>query len=166
MVVEQATVFKDGNPIGAGISLDVLDGALSYYIRTLNMAVSRDLDDRLAGLAVAKGTGKITTLLLVDRHPGIRSSVIAQLILRDRSSMVRLVDQMEDNGLLTRETDASDNRAQGLFITRKGRLLADKIRPIVVKQSRDYFSDLNDDEHRLVISLLGRTYRRIVGLTA
>jgi DNA-binding MarR family transcriptional regulator len=148
----------------AHVGLDVLEDVLSYYIRSLNMAVSRDLDDKLEGLEVAKGTGKITTLLLVDRHPGIRSSVIAQLVLRDRSAMVRVVDQMEEQGLLTRRADDDDNRAQGLFITRKGRELAATIRPIVVKQSRDFFPDLSDEEHRTLITLLGRTYRRIVGL--
>ncbi|WJH41478.1 MarR family transcriptional regulator [Aliirhizobium terrae] len=150
----------------ADLGLDVLEDILSYYIRTLNIAVSRDLDEKLDGLEVAKGTGKITTLLLVDRHPGIRPSAIAELILRDRSAMVRVIDQMEEHGLLTRRTDGDDNRAQGLFITRKGRDLAATIRPIVVKQSRDFFPDITDDEHRLLISILSRTYRRIVSLNS
>jgi DNA-binding MarR family transcriptional regulator len=149
----------------ANAGLDVLEHVLSYYIRTINIAVSRDLDDKLEGLEVARGTGKITTLLLVDRHPGIRPSVIAQLILRDRSAMVRLVDYLEEEGLLTRKVDGQDNRAQGLFITAKGKQLADTIRPIVTKQSREFFSDITDEEHRLLVSILGRTYRRIAGLT-
>jgi DNA-binding MarR family transcriptional regulator len=150
----------------ADLGLDVLEDILSYYIRTLNIAVSRDLDEKLDGLEVAKGTGKITTLLLVDRHPGIRPSAIAELILRDRSAMVRVIDQMEEHGLLTRRTDGDDNRAQGLFITRKGRDLAATIRPIVVRQSRDFFPDITDEEHKLLISILSRTYRRIVSLNS
>ncbi|MCM2438902.1 MarR family transcriptional regulator [Agrobacterium vitis] len=148
----------------AAVELDVLENVLSYYIRTINMAVSRDLDQKLGKLEVAKGTGKITTLLLVDSHPGIRSSVIAQLILKDRSAMVRLVDQMEEQELLRREADDDDNRAQGLFITPKGAALAKRVRPLVVKQSRDFFPDITDEEHQMLISVLGRTYRRIVGL--
>jgi DNA-binding MarR family transcriptional regulator len=148
----------------ANVDLDVLENVLSYYIRTINMAVSRDLDDKLGGFEVARGTGKITTLLLVDSHPGIRSSVIAQLILRDRSAMVRVIDQMEEHGLLRRQADGDDNRAQGLFITEKGADLARRVRPIVVQQSRDFFPDITDEEHQMLISVLGRTYRRIVGL--
>ncbi|MCF1465782.1 MarR family transcriptional regulator [Agrobacterium vitis] len=148
----------------SAVELDVLENVLSYYIRTINMAVSRDLDQKLGKLEVAKGTGKITTLLLVDSHPGIRSSVIAQLIFKDRSAMVRLVDQMEEQELLRREADDDDNRAQGLFITPKGAALAKRVRPLVVKQSRDFFPDITDEEHQMLISVLGRTYRRIVGL--
>ena len=77
------------------VTLDVLEDTLSFYIRTLNIAVSRDLDDKLEGLDVAKGTGKITTLLLVDSHPGIRPSIIAELILRDRSATGRLMEPVK-----------------------------------------------------------------------
>jgi len=146
------------------IGLDVLEDTLSFYIRSLNMAVSRDLDQSLEGLDVARGTGKITTLLLVDRHPGIRPSVIAQMILKDRSAMGRLLEQMEEHGLLTREVSSDDNRAQALYITGKGRELADRIRPIITRQSRDFFSDITDEEHAMLIRVLGRTYRRVVGL--
>ena len=94
----------------------------------------------LDGLDVARGTGKITTLLLVDSHPGIRPSVIAQIIMKDRSAMGRLIDQMIDHDLLVRQTSASERRAHELFVTAKGAELAAKIRPIVTKQSKDFFS--------------------------
>lgn len=161
MTQEKKTVGSEKGPVG----LDVLENVLSYYIRTLNMAVSRDLDEKLEGYEVAKGTGKITTLFLVDAHPGIRPSVIAQLILRDRSAMVRLIDQMEEQGLVTRRADGDDNRAQGLYITPHGAELARRVRPIVVKQSRAFFPDITDEEHAMLISVLSRTYRRIVGLS-
>lgn len=147
----------------ADVDLDVLEDTLSFYIRSLNIAVSRDLDACLEGLDVARGTGKITTLLLVDSHPGIRPSVIAEAILRDRSAIGRIIDHMEEHGLLTRRISADDSRAQELYITEKGAELAAHIRPIVTRQSRDFFRDITDEEHRLLIDILRRTYRRITG---
>lgn len=147
------------------INIDVLEDTLSFYIRTINLAVSRDLDERLEGLDVAKGTGKITTLLLVDDYPGIRPSVIAHLILKDRSAMGRLLDQMEAHDLIRREISPEDNRAQQLYITKVGADLAVKIRDIVPKQSADFFSFIPEDEQKLVTDILKRAYRRIVGLS-
>jgi DNA-binding MarR family transcriptional regulator len=157
---------KKAPPVSIGdIDLDVLEDTLSFYIRTVNLAVSRDLDERLEGCDVAKGTGKITTLLMVDSHPGIRPSVIAQLILKDRSAMGRLVDQMESHGLLTRETSADDNRAQELYITKKGAELAVHVRAIVSVQSKDFFDFIPQDEQRLLMDILRKAYRRIAGLS-
>lgn len=143
------------------IDLGVLDRTLSFFIRSINLAVSRDLDQRLAGLDVARGTGKVTTLFLVERHPGIRPSVIAQSIVKDRSAMGRLLDDMEAHGLLRRETAADDGRAQELFLTEKGAALAAQVREIVL-QSREFFADVPDEEYDQLITLLRRIYWRIV----
>jgi DNA-binding MarR family transcriptional regulator len=146
------------------VDLDVLEDTLSFYIRTMNIAVSRDLDERLDGLDVARGTGKITTLLLVDSHPGIRPSVIAQIIMKDRSAMGRLIEQLIDHDLLVRQTSASERRAHELFVTTKGAELAAKIRPIVTKQSKDFFSFIAEEEQAQVMDILRRAYRKMIGM--
>ncbi|MCF3639259.1 MarR family transcriptional regulator [Rhizobium sp. TRM95111] len=146
------------------VDLDVLNDTLSFYIRTINLAVSRDLDECLEGLDVAKGTGKITTLLLVDSHPGIRPSLIAQLTMKDRSAMGRIVEHLVSHGLIRRETSAEDSRAQELYITESGAELATKVRDLVTRQSKDFFSFIPEDEQAQLMDILGRAYRRIVGL--
>ncbi|OLP46217.1 MarR family winged helix-turn-helix transcriptional regulator [Rhizobium oryziradicis] len=148
------------------VELGVLDEMLSFFIRSLSIVVSRDLDEKLGDLEVAKGTGKVSTLLLVDRHPGIRPSVIAQIIMRDRSAMGRLVDLMESQGLLRREVSAEDSRAQELYITPKGAEVAQQVRAIVGPQSEAFFSDLTLKEQRVVIDALRKVYRRKVGFTS
>jgi DNA-binding MarR family transcriptional regulator len=156
---------KKGSPYTVEtVGLDVLEDTLSFYIRSINIALSRDLDDRLEGLDVARGTGKITTLLLVDSHPGIRPSVIAQLIMRDRSAMGRLVDQMIEHDLVTREAATDDRRAQELHITEKGADLARKVRKIVTRQSDDFFAGVPEEDQKRLLDILRRVYRRTVGL--
>lgn len=163
--IERRMNDKDKPPTSIDeIDLDVLEGTLSFYIRSINIAVSRDLDERLDGLEVAKGTGKISTLLLVDSHPGIRSSFLAQLTLKDRSAMGRIVDQMVASGLVRRETSAEDSRVQELYITPQGADLAVEVRARVTKQSEDFFAGVPEAETKLLLDLLRRTYRRIAGL--
>lgn len=145
------------------VDLDVLENLLSFYIRSINIAVSRDLDERLHGLDVARGTGKVSLLLMVDSHPGIRPSVIAQLTMKDRSAMGRLVDHMVDHGLMTRKTSSNDNRAQELYITPAGAELASTVRKLVTDQSRDFFGFMPEDEQKQLIDILKRAYRRIAG---
>jgi DNA-binding MarR family transcriptional regulator len=161
------TDTKNSPPVTVDdVELGVLDEMLSFFIRSLSIVVSRDLDEKLGDLEVAKGTGKVSTLLLVDRHPGIRPSVIAQVIMRDRSAMGRLVDLMESQGLLRREISAEDSRAQELYITPKGAEVAQQVRAIVGPQSEAFFSDLTLKEQRVVIDALRKVYRRKVGFTS
>ena len=69
-----------------GLDFDVFAELLSFYVRTINILVSQDLDANMEDLGLAGGTGKIATLLLVGANPGIRPSVLAHLVRRDRSA--------------------------------------------------------------------------------
>lgn len=143
------------------VDLDVLENILSYYIRIIERTLSKDLDARLADLAVAKGKGKITSLLLIDSHPGIRPSVIAELLMRDRSATGRILDMLEGQGLITRRVSGEDSRAQELFITEKGAALAAKVRGIVVQQNEDFFGRIMPQEDQdTVVRILRAAYDR------
>ncbi|MBO0905013.1 MarR family winged helix-turn-helix transcriptional regulator [Jiella sonneratiae] len=143
------------------VDLGVLDDTLSFFIRSLNLAVTRDLEARLEGLEVAHGTGRITALFLIGRHPGIRPSMIAAAAMKDRSAMARVLGDMEKQGLIRREADVADGRVQALHLTEKGEKLADEVRAIV-RQSRDFFHDISDEEYAQVIDLLRGIYWRVV----
>lgn len=129
-----------------------LESLLSFYIRRVNIAVSRDLDNKLSGLDVAKGTGKIGTLLIVSRHPGIRPSDIADIIIRDRSSMGRLLEKMDQQGLLIRKTDPDDQRSQALYLTGKGHQLAEKVIQITRQQDDEFFHMVTAGEKEIIIN--------------
>ncbi|WP_279026988.1 MarR family winged helix-turn-helix transcriptional regulator [Gibbsiella quercinecans] len=138
------------------LDLGVLGQLLSFYIRSTNIAVSRDLDKKLAGLEVAKGTGKISTLLIVARYPGIRPSAIAEVIMRDRSAMGRLLNQMETQGLLIRKIAIDDSRSQALYLTEHGQELAEKVTKLVAEQEETFFQAVSEREKGFVINILKR----------
>ena len=72
------------------IDFDVFASLLSFYVRTVNLLVSQDLDAHTKDLHLAGGTGKISTILLVDANPALRPSVLAHFIRKDRSAMAKL----------------------------------------------------------------------------
>ena len=73
------------------IDFDVLDSLVGFYVRTVNLLVSQDLDAHTESLSLAGGTGKISTILMVDSNPGLRPSVLAHFIRKDRSAMTKLL---------------------------------------------------------------------------
>lgn len=157
---DPAGVKDGGEPLVVinGLHLDVLEGAFSYYIRVMDMVVSRDLDQRMAGLEVAHGKGKITTLLLVDDYPGIRPSMIAEVLMRDRPSTGRIIDGLVDHGLIRRQTDAQDQRAQVLSITPHGHEVAERVRQVVREQEQDFFDFIAPEDRQQFMRLLKRAY--------
>ena len=141
--------------------LDCLEDLISFYVRSANYALSADLDARLAHLDVARGTGKITTLLLIDSHPGIRASAIAEATLRDRPSISRIITQLIRNELITKRETADERRAFGLYITSSGHALAEKVRGIVKAQSTDFFAHVPQHDRDALLRITRDIYRRI-----
>ncbi|MFT3974651.1 MAG: MarR family transcriptional regulator [Amaricoccus sp.] len=143
------------------IDLDALADTLSFYIRSLNAAVSRDWDVRIHDLKPIRGVGKVTAMLLVSQHPGIRPSVLAQVAMKDRSEMGRVIDGLEAAGLLARRQSATDSRARALFLTEAGERMAEEVRRRV-SESRAFFGDLSEEEYLAVIAPLRSLYWRLV----
>lgn len=152
---------SDEDILIAGYRIDVLEGAFSWYIRSIDSFVSRDLDDRMGHLEVAKGKGKITALLLIDDYPGIRPSAIAEVLMRDRPTTGRIVDRLVLSGLVERSTAEDDMRAQSLTITPAGHALADKVRAIVRAQEQDFFDFIAPEDREQFMHILKRTYMRM-----
>lgn len=138
------------------LHLDVLEGAFSWYIRSLDAVVSRDLDQRMAHLDVAKGKGKITTLLLVDKYPGVRPSQIAQVLIRDRPATGRIIDLLVKAGDIRRETAPDDQRAQALYITEQGHALAKTVTKIIRAQEEEFFDFIAPEDRVQFMCMLKR----------
>jgi DNA-binding MarR family transcriptional regulator len=144
------------------VDLDIFSDLLSFYVRTLYIAIARDLDARMDGLPVARGTGKISTLLLVEANPGIRPSVIAHYSTKDRSAMVRIIDQLRRAGLIEQSVSSTERRARELHITPKGRQMARQVREIALAQSADFFAVLSEAERQALRRILSKVYRHVI----
>jgi DNA-binding MarR family transcriptional regulator len=146
------------------IDFDVFGTLLSFFVRTVNILVSRDLDEQMAPLGIAGGTGKISTILLVGANPGIRPSVLAHFIRKDRSAMGKLLEQMESAGYIEQKISPVERRARELYLTDKGRAMVPKVRDVITRQSDDFFAQLSTAERDQLLHLLRKVYEGYVDM--
>ncbi|GEM_PF-2866981 len=143
------------------INLDVLNDTFSYFIRDINIAVSRDWDARIADMGAVRGTGKVTALFMIANYPGIHPSTIAQINLRDRAEVARTLNGLEAAGLIRRITGRKDSRAWSLFLTEKGEECVVELRKRIT-DSRKFLCDISDEEYEQAMGVLRRIYWRLV----
>ena len=140
------------------IDFDIFGTLLSFYIRTVNILVSQDLDARMEALGLAGGTGKIATILLVGANPGIRPSVLAHFIRRDRSAMGKLLEAMGEAGLVEQRVSPVERRARELYLLPEGEALRTRVREVASRQDRDFFAMLEGAEQDQLLALLRKVY--------
>jgi DNA-binding MarR family transcriptional regulator len=82
---------------------------------------------------------------------------LADSVLLSRSGMTRLVDRLEDNGLLARDTCTDDGRGCFAVLTDKGAELLAEARPTHLDGVRERFlTHFTDDELQQLASFWER----------
>jgi DNA-binding MarR family transcriptional regulator len=154
------------------IDFDIFGTLLSFYVRSVNILVSQDLDILVSQdldaqtieLGLSGGTGKISTILLVGANPGIRPSVLAHFIRKDRSAMGKLLDTMERAGLIEQRVSRVERRARELYLTDKGRALVQRTRDVVRRQDDEFFAALDAREREQLLGLLRKVYETFLDM--
>jgi DNA-binding MarR family transcriptional regulator len=135
----------DGRVIEPGILPDLL----GYRLRLAQQTVFRDFAKSVAELS----PGRVGILLLVDANAGVTQSGLAQAVGLDRSTMVGLVDKLEERGLIERRRGA-DRRTNELWLTRAGRTLVARLKRRIASHERRVASPLTAAERAQLIALL------------
>jgi DNA-binding MarR family transcriptional regulator len=133
------------------VKLGALPQLLGYRLRRAQQAVFRDFAASVHGLS----PGRVGLLITIEANPGMTQSRLAEMVGRDRSTMVGVLDELEARELIERRRGA-DRRTNGLWLTRAGRsLLARAVREIAAHERR-ISARLTAAERKQLLDLLGR----------
>jgi MarR family transcriptional regulator, transcriptional regulator for hemolysin len=73
---------------------------------------------------------------------GVRPGAVAEALGLEPSSLVRVIDQLIEAGLVERYEDASDRRARTLHLTERGRECAGRVEAALIPFRRVLFSGM------------------------
>jgi len=104
--------------------------------------------------------GEFSTLLLLDRNPGIRQGVLAQTLRIKPAHMTKLVRAFADRGLIERIIPDHDRRSVELALTEAGKAFVSEHRPAFLRHDTKKPSTLTVAELHALKNLL----RKYVGL--
>ncbi|WP_029890354.1 MarR family winged helix-turn-helix transcriptional regulator [Polycyclovorans algicola] len=96
----------------------------------------------------------VLCLLMAEDSGAASPSELSEMVGTSRANMTRLLEQLAKAGYVARETHPLDGRRQIIKITVKGRAKALDTAPRLRGPIEDAFSDLSDDEFRVLVRLL------------
>ncbi|MDZ4724846.1 MAG: MarR family transcriptional regulator [Leptospira sp.] len=89
-------------------------------------------------------------LMPVVLSAGITQKVLSEQLVRDKTTISRLVDNWEEKGWVKRKISSEDKRSYGIFMTKKGTENWEKGVPIVIEADQIFKKQLtNEDEKTL-----------------
>ena len=98
-------------------------------------------------------------LQAIANNPGLSQSALAVAMDVDRSSIVKVVDQLEEKGLIVRDASPTDRRRYRLHMTVTGTQALERIEDAVMRQDRAFSARLDEAERATLIDFLKRLYQ-------
>jgi len=140
----------------AGPALDrgLLPSLLGYALRRAQSAVFADFSTTFAQAGEALTPGEFGLLVLVERNAGLSQTALARALGIDRSTLVPILDRLQERGLLVRRPSPTDGRTHALALTPVGAKTLAQFSRLVRTHERRIAGRLSSDETRLLISLL------------
>lgn len=93
--------------------------------------------------------------------PSMRQGELAEYLALDKSSLVRVLSQLREMGLVEWEADESDRRAKSIRLTTKGRAMAKRMLGKSLEIEAQILQALSHEELRTTRAALEKIARRL-----
>ena len=114
----------------------------------------RAFDERARDLGMTRPQWQVLSLL--SRHQGINQGGLADLREVEPITLCRMIDRLQEAGLVERRRDPADRRAWRLFLSDKAYALLDELRPVADEMLEATLEGLTEEERGILVGALDR----------
>jgi DNA-binding MarR family transcriptional regulator len=136
----------------------LLPSLLGYVLRRTQSAVFDDFVATFTHAGEALTPGEFGLLVLVDRNAGLSQMALARALGIDRSTLVPILDRLQERGLLMRHRSPTDGRTHALALTAAGEKALARFTRLVRGHEKRIASHLSAAEIRTLIELLEKVH--------
>ena len=127
---------------------------LPFEIGETAHALRKAFDRRAVGLGVTRAQWKV--LFRLTRQPGLRQNELADLLDVEPITLSRIIDRLEEGGLVKRAADPADRRAWRLHVTAQAQPLVEKLKALGADLAADAFGGIDPKDIETAREVLAR----------
>lgn len=124
----------------------------AYLLSDSARLLRRAFDARVRQLGMTSSQARL--LLMLDHAEGENQGFYAERLEVEPISLCRLIDRMEESGLLERRRDPADRRAWRVHLTERSRQVIDQVRAGLAGMEEEMLTGLDQNERAGLLGLL------------
>lgn len=129
---------------------------VGFHIRLAHGAVYRHFTETFQDIDLTQK--QVSVLWLIDDHPDIAQTDLAQRMRMDRATTMAIVNRLQARGYLVRGKSPSDGRKQTLNLTDKGRTALSRAKVAISEHEQWLKSRFTDKEVEQLLEFLIRIH--------
>ena len=130
-----------------------MSDSLGFLISDVSRLMRRRFDERARLIGVTRAQWRTLTTLV--RHEGINQGGLADLLEVEPITLCRMIDRLEEAGLVERRRDPADRRAWLIFLTAKAHPLLTQLRGLADGMIEEALQGLDDERRAALMETLG-----------
>jgi len=130
-----------------------MSDSLGFLISDVSRLMRRRFDERARLIGVTRAQWR--TLTTLARHEGLNQGSLADLLEVEPITLCRMIDRLEEAGLVERRRDPADRRAWLIFLTPKAHPLIGQLRGLAEDLFEDALSGLDTARRAALTDMLG-----------
>jgi DNA-binding MarR family transcriptional regulator len=135
---------------------------LPFEIGETAHALRKAFDRRASALGVTRAQWKV--LFRLTRSPGLRQVELADILEIEPITLTRILDRLEEAGLVERQRDPEDRRAWRLQVTDKAKPLVERLKLLGSELVGEAFADIDRSELDQVRGVLARVRENVAAV--
>jgi DNA-binding MarR family transcriptional regulator len=154
-------IAKAKNEVSAAansVDTSYLETLLGYNCRRAALSIIARFFDRMAVFGLHPVDFSVLSVTM--HNPGVTSRQICGAIGILSPNLVRIIQSLDERGLISRKTDENDKRAIGLYLTPAGKKLMREAEKSASELEDEAAAGLSKTERAQLISMLQRVYRQ------
>lgn len=104
-----------------------MDENIATMLAQVSRLIRRHFDARARQIGVTRPQWQVLSLL--NHHAGINQGGLAEILEVEPITAGRMIDRLQEAGLVERREDPADRRAWRLYLTERGSSQLDQLRP-------------------------------------
>lgn len=145
-----------------GVEQLLLDSIIPYQINRLSHRMNKLLDRDLKSEGLSISSWRVMAVL--DFNTSVSVNELADYAMIEQSTLSRLLQRMETDGLIELRNSARDGRVRNIYLTEFGRTRYDAVREITLRHVRRVVSGFSQQERQHIMRFIKIMYENVDAL--
>lgn len=126
--------------------------SIGFLVKDVSRLMMRRFNRRSRDLGLTQS--QLQALAFLVPREGINQAALAELMDIQPITLARLIDRLEEAGLVERRRDPDDRRAVNLYVGKNASPLIDRMWEFAAETRRDALAGLSAEDQEIMIGLL------------
>jgi DNA-binding MarR family transcriptional regulator len=127
---------------------------LGYLIADTGRLIRKSFDERARAIGITRAQWRLLGNLI--RQPGLKQAQLAELLEVEPISLSRMIDRLQESGMVERRPDPQDRRAWCLYLSDKAEPVIQQLRAVSDALHKQALAEFESHEQLMLNSLLER----------